>query len=60
MIIKVDGSYIFTCTFLNRWFYIAKNDGSPLLFSERNGIVKVWFILGLKIKYKKLKGDLCK
>jgi hypothetical protein len=56
MLIEMNGRYIYTCTILNRWLYVAKNDGSPLLFSERNGHTKVWFIFGLKLKYKKLKG----
>jgi hypothetical protein len=55
-IFKINGRYTFTCTILNRWFYVAKNDGSPLLFSERYGYTKVWFVFGLKLKYKKLKG----
>jgi len=33
-----------------RGFWIAIDDGSPLLFSERYKFRKVWQVIGLKIK----------
>jgi len=31
--------------------WIAIDDGMPLLFSERYGLIKVWRFWGLKIKW---------